>query len=126
MHQRKVALAGAAHLELVSGIVQLRPEDAMFDATLRGIVRASGIISRVGVPQYEEAPVGLGSLFGKNAQLAGGPAPVRAYLEPAVADVLAGRIDPGRVFDAEVALDQIADAYKAMDERSRLKVLVRP
>ncbi|OKI25694.1 IMP dehydrogenase [Streptomyces sp. CB03911] len=91
-----------------------------------GIVRPGGIISRVGVPQYEEAPVGFGSLFGKNAQLAGGPAPVRAYLEPAVADVLAGRIDPGRVFDAEVGLGQVADAYKAMDTRSRLKVLVRP
>ncbi|MEU5106885.1 alcohol dehydrogenase catalytic domain-containing protein [Streptomyces sp. NPDC021354] len=91
-----------------------------------GIVRPGGIISRVGVPQYEEAPVGFGSLFGKNAQLAGGPAPVRAYLEPAIADVLAGRIDPGRVFDAEVALDEVADAYRAMDERSRLKVLVRP
>ncbi|MER7792553.1 alcohol dehydrogenase catalytic domain-containing protein [Streptomyces sp. NPDC097640] len=90
------------------------------------IVRPGGIISRVGVPQYEEAPVGFGSLFGKNAQLAGGPAPVRAYLEPAIADVLAGRIDPGRVFDAEVALDEVADAYRAMDERSRLKVLVRP
>ncbi|MFJ2263694.1 alcohol dehydrogenase catalytic domain-containing protein [Streptomyces sp. NPDC087844] len=91
-----------------------------------GIVRPGGIISRVGVPQYEEAPVGFGSLFGKNAQLAGGPAPVRAYLEPAIEDVLAGRIDPGRVFDAEVALDQVAGAYQAMDERSRLKVLVRP
>ncbi|OHV32337.1 IMP dehydrogenase [Pseudofrankia sp. EUN1h] len=91
-----------------------------------GVVRPGGIISRVGVPQYEEAPVGFGSLFGKNAQLAGGPAPVRAYLEPAIEDVLAGRIDPGRVFDAEVALDEVADAYRAMDERSRLKVMVRP
>ncbi|MGD6751990.1 alcohol dehydrogenase catalytic domain-containing protein [Streptomyces sp. BH105] len=91
-----------------------------------GIVRPGGIISRVGVPQYEEAPVGFGSLFGKNAQLAGGPAPVRAYIEQAIPDVLEGRIDPGRVFDAEVALDQVADAYQAMDDRSRLKVLVRP
>lgn len=91
-----------------------------------GIVRPGGIISRVGVPQYEQAPVGAESLFGKNAQLAGGPAPVRAYLEPAIDDVLAGRIEPGRVFDAEVALDDVGDAYQAMDERSRLKVLVRP
>ncbi|MFJ6459730.1 alcohol dehydrogenase catalytic domain-containing protein [Streptomyces sp. NPDC091387] len=91
-----------------------------------GVVRPGGIISRVGVPQYEEAPVGFGSLFGKNAQLAGGPAPVRAYLEPAIEDVLAGRIDPGRVFDAEVSLDRVADAYKAMDDRSNLKVVVRP
>ncbi|WP_328908108.1 alcohol dehydrogenase catalytic domain-containing protein [Streptomyces sp. NBC_00234] len=91
-----------------------------------GIVRAGGIISRVGVPQYEEAPVGFGSLFGKNAGLTGGPAPVRAYIEQTIPDVLAGRIDPGRVFDAEVGLDQVADAYTSMDERSRLKVLVRP
>ncbi|GAA4813605.1 alcohol dehydrogenase catalytic domain-containing protein [Streptomyces ziwulingensis] len=91
-----------------------------------GIVRAGGIISRVGVPQYEEAPVGFGSLFGKNAGLTGGPAPVRAYLEQAIPDVLEGRIDPGRVFDAEVGLDQVADAYRAMDDRTRLKVVVRP
>ncbi|MFF4756184.1 alcohol dehydrogenase catalytic domain-containing protein [Streptomyces sp. NPDC002514] len=91
-----------------------------------GIIRPGGIIARVGVPQYEDAPVGFRSLFGKNAQLAGGPAPVRAYLEPAITDVLDGRIDPGRVFDAEVGLDQVADAYKAMDDRSRLKVVVRP
>lgn len=91
-----------------------------------GVARPGGIISRVGVPQYEEAPVGFGSLFGKNAGLTGGPAPVRAYLEPAIADVFAGRIDPGRVFDAEVSLDQVADAYKAMDDRTNLKVVVRP
>ncbi|MEU5655094.1 alcohol dehydrogenase catalytic domain-containing protein [Streptomyces sp. NPDC047737] len=91
-----------------------------------GIVRPGGIISRVGVPQYEEAPVGFGSLFGKNAGLTGGPAPVRAYMDRAIPDVLEGRIDPGRVFDAEVGLDQVADGYTAMDDRSRLKVLVRP
>ncbi|MFG2988349.1 alcohol dehydrogenase catalytic domain-containing protein [Streptomyces sp. NPDC048257] len=91
-----------------------------------GVVRPGGIISRVGVPQYEEAPVGFGSLFGKNAGLTGGPAPVRAYIEQAIPDVLEGRIDPGRVFDAEVGLDQVSDAYRAMDDRSRLKVLVRP
>jgi threonine dehydrogenase-like Zn-dependent dehydrogenase len=91
-----------------------------------GIVRPGGIISRVGVPQYEEAPIGFGSLFGKNAGLAGGPAPVRAYIEAAIPDVLERRIDPGRVFDAEVGLDQVADAYRLMDSRTNLKVLVRP
>ena len=49
-----------------------------------GVVRPGGVIPRVGVPQYEEAPVGFGSLFGKNATLTGGPAPVRAYMEPAI------------------------------------------
>ncbi|WP_326761724.1 alcohol dehydrogenase catalytic domain-containing protein [Streptomyces phaeochromogenes] len=91
-----------------------------------GVVRPGGVISRVGVPQYEQAPVGFGSLFGKNAGLTGGPAPVRAYIEQAIPDVLEGRITPGKVFDAEVGLDQVADAYQAMDDRSRLKVLVRP
>ncbi|WP_211304677.1 alcohol dehydrogenase catalytic domain-containing protein [Umezawaea tangerina] len=91
-----------------------------------GVVRPGGVISRVGVPQYELAPVGFGSLFGKNAGLTGGPAPVRAYLEQAVDDVLRGLVDPGRVFDAEVGLDQVADAYRRMDSRSNLKVVVRP
>ncbi len=67
-----------------------------------GVVRPGGVISRVGVPQYEEAPVGFGSLFGKNATLTGGPAPVRAYMEPAIRQVLNGEINPGRVFDRSV------------------------
>lgn len=51
---------------------------------------------------------------------------MRAYIETAIEDVLAGRIEPGRVFDAEVPLDRVADAYRAMDTRENLKVLVRP
>ncbi|GAA2247930.1 alcohol dehydrogenase catalytic domain-containing protein [Herbiconiux moechotypicola] len=91
-----------------------------------GIVRPGGIISRVGVPQYESAPIGFGSLFGKNARLAGGPAPVRAYLEAAVQQVLDGVIDPGRVFDRTVSFDDVALGYAAMDERSALKVMLTP
>lgn len=91
-----------------------------------GIVRPGGIISRVGVPQYEAAPIGFGSLFGKNARLAGGPAPVRAYQEAAIAQVLAGEINPGRVFDTELALTDIAEGYRLMDSRESLKVAIRP
>ena len=91
-----------------------------------GIVRPGGVISRVGVPQYEEAPVGFGSLFGKNATLTGGPAPVRAYIQQALPDVLEGRINPGKVFDQTVTLDEIAGGYQAMDARKALKVLVNP
>ncbi|RYV49648.1 IMP dehydrogenase [Pengzhenrongella frigida] len=91
-----------------------------------GVVRPGGVISRVGVPQYEAAPIGFGSLFGKNATLTGGPAPVRAYIEQALPDVLAGRINPGRVFDRTVNLDDVAVGYKAMDAREALKVLVTP
>ncbi|MGW6004545.1 alcohol dehydrogenase catalytic domain-containing protein [Oerskovia enterophila] len=91
-----------------------------------GVVRPGGVVSRVGVPQYEEAPVGFGSLFGKNATLTGGPAPVRAYIEAAIPQVLAREIDPGQVFDAEVSLDDVAEAYRLMDTREALKVIVRP
>ena len=61
-----------------------------------GVVRVGGAISRVGVPQYEEAPVGFASLFGKNITLTGGPAPVRAYIEELLPEVLDGRLEPGR------------------------------
>ncbi len=91
-----------------------------------GAVRVGGTISRVGVPQYDEAPVGFGSLFGKNVTLTGGPAPVRAYLDELLPEVLDGRIDPGRVFDRTVNLDQTTDAYQAMDQRTALKVMVQP
>jgi threonine dehydrogenase-like Zn-dependent dehydrogenase len=89
-----------------------------------GIVRPGGVISRVGVPQYEEAPIGFGSLFGKNVTLTGGPAPVRAYLEAAIPQVLNGEIDPGKVFDRTVGIDEVPAGYAAMDAREALKVLV--
>jgi threonine dehydrogenase-like Zn-dependent dehydrogenase len=91
-----------------------------------GVVRAGGVISRVGVPQYEEAPVGFGSLFGRNITLTGGPAPVRAYIEELLPEVLDGRIEPGPVFDRTVDLDGVPDGYRAMDARDALKVLVQP
>jgi len=91
-----------------------------------GVVRPGGVISRVGVPQYEEAPVGFGSLFGGNITLTGGPAPVRAYIERLMPDVLDGTVEPGKVFDRTVTLDEVPDGYRAMDERTALKVLVRP
>jgi threonine dehydrogenase-like Zn-dependent dehydrogenase len=91
-----------------------------------GVVRPGGVISRVGVPQYEDAPVGFGSLFGKNATLTGGPAPVRAYIDDAIPRVLSGEINPGRVFDKAVRLDDVAEGYRAMNDRSALKVIVKP
>ncbi len=91
-----------------------------------GIVRPGGVISRVGVPQYEEAPVGFASLFANNITLTGGHAPVRAYIEDAIPRVLSGEIDPGLVFDRTIALDDIAEGYTAMDSRTALKVMVTP
>ncbi len=91
-----------------------------------GIVRAGGVISRVGVPQYEAAPVGFGSLFGPNITLTGGPAPVRAYIEQLLPGVLDGTVNPGKVFDRTVGLDDTPQGYAAMDQRTALKVLVQP
>jgi len=91
-----------------------------------GVVRPGGVISRVGVPQYDDAPVGFGSLFGPNITLTGGPAPARAYIETLLPDILNGTVEPGKVFDREIALDAVPDGYQAMDDRSALKVLVRP
>ncbi|MFC4562386.1 zinc-binding dehydrogenase [Nocardiopsis mangrovi] len=91
-----------------------------------GVVRPGGVISRVGVPQYEQAPVGFTSLFGPNITLTGGPAPARAYIETLMPAVLDGTVEPGRVFDETVALDRTPEGYRAMDERRALKVLVRP
>lgn len=90
-----------------------------------GIVRPGGIISRVGVPQYEDAIVGW-PLFGPNVTLTGGPAPVRAYIEQLLPGVLDGTVQPGLVFDRVVDLDEIPEAYRAMDARESLKVMVRP
>ncbi|MGW1072930.1 alcohol dehydrogenase catalytic domain-containing protein [Streptomyces sp. NPDC002537] len=91
-----------------------------------GAVRPGGVISRVGMPQYEEAPVGFTTLFGPNITLTGGPAPVRAYIDELLPDVLEGKARPGRVFDRTVGLAEVPDGYRAMDRRQALKVLVKP
>ena len=91
-----------------------------------GIVRPGGVISRVGVPQYSDAPVGWNGLFGHNITLTGGPAPVRAYMERLLPGVLDGTVNPGKVFDRTVGLDDTPSGYAAMDARTALKVLVQP
>lgn len=64
------------------------------------------------------------SAFFANLTLRGGPAPVRAYIEELMADVLNGTIDPSPVFDMTVDLERVPEGYAAMDERRALKVLV--
>ncbi|MGW4792930.1 zinc-binding dehydrogenase [Nonomuraea sp. NPDC004297] len=94
--------------------------------TAFGIVRPGGVISRVGVPQYDDAPIGFGSLFGPNVTLTGGPAPVRAYIAELLPGVLDGTVEPGRVFDRTVGLEQTPDGYRSMNDRTALKVLIQP
>src|SRR4051794_21374379 len=94
-------------------------------ATAVGIARAGGAIGRVGVPHYDVVPAAQ-PLFYKNIIVGGGPAPVRAYIEELLPDVLAGRIEPGRVFDRMVGLDGVPEGYRAMDSRESIKVMVQP
>lgn len=91
-----------------------------------GIVRPRGVISRVCGPQCESALIGFASLFGGNITLTGGPAPARAYIETLMSDIRNGAVDPGRVFDREIALPDVPDGYRAMDSREALKILFRP
>ena len=90
-----------------------------------GIVRAGGVIARVGVPQYKDGPIGW-SFFGKNATLTGGPAPVRAYIEQLLPAVLDGTVNPGKVFDRTVSIEDTPQGYAAMDAREALKVMIKP
>jgi threonine dehydrogenase-like Zn-dependent dehydrogenase len=86
--------------------------------------RAGGHVGFVGV-SHDVALPGR-ELFSSLVHLHGGPAPVREYLPELIDLILGGDIDPGKVFDLELPLDQAADAYKAMDERRAIKVLLRP
>ncbi|MCW2804024.1 MAG: zinc-containing alcohol dehydrogenase [Propionibacteriaceae bacterium] len=86
--------------------------------------RPGGLVGYVGVPHGVELPVH--EMFFSNVGLRGGPAPVRRFLPDLMDRVWNRRIEPGRVFDLELPLDQVADAYRAMDQRTAIKVLLRP
>ncbi|WP_336630748.1 MULTISPECIES: zinc-binding dehydrogenase [unclassified Microbacterium] len=90
-----------------------------------GIVRPGGRIARVGVPQYTLAPVGRDQ-FARNVTVTGGVAPVRAYIDALLPGILSGEVDPGRVFDVELDLEDAARGYELMDRREALKVMLRP
>jgi threonine dehydrogenase-like Zn-dependent dehydrogenase len=87
--------------------------------------RPGGMVGYVGVPSGgPELPVR--TLFDRNVGVNGGVAPVRGYIEELLPEVLSGAINPGRVFDLELPLAEVAEAYAAMDERRAIKVLLRP
>lgn len=93
--------------------------------TAIGIARPGGAVGRVGVPQEETMPASLPAFFG-NVTIGGGPAPVRAYIEELLPDVLDGKIEPGKVFDKTVGLDGVPEGYRAMADRESIKVIVQP
>jgi threonine dehydrogenase-like Zn-dependent dehydrogenase len=86
--------------------------------------RPGGNVGFVGVPHDVNIPVR--ELFSSHVGLRGGPAPVRAYLPELIDLVWQGRIDPGKVFDLRLPLTDVAEAYKAMDERRAIKTYLQP
>jgi len=91
--------------------------------TAIAIARPGGAVGRVGVPHYETIPAKQG--FFDNITVSGGPAPVRAYIEELLPDIVEGRIQPGRVFDRVMGLDEVPDGYRAMNERESIKVMIK-
>ncbi|RNG37305.1 zinc-dependent alcohol dehydrogenase family protein [Streptomyces botrytidirepellens] len=86
--------------------------------------RPGGNVGFVGVPH--EVAVDGQELFFSHVGLRGGPAPVRRYLPELIDLVLSGRINPGKVFDLTLPLEQVAEGYQAMDERRAIKTLLMP
>jgi threonine dehydrogenase-like Zn-dependent dehydrogenase len=144
-HQDRIALArefgatdavgerGAEAVERVKELTDGYGVDAVLECvgldqsmeTAIEIARPGGAVGRVGVPQHEAIP-GAEPSFYKNITIGGGPAPVRAYIDELLPDILEGRIEPGRVFDRVVDLDGVPDGYRAMNDREAIKVMVRP
>src|SRR3954469_3714981 len=86
--------------------------------------RRGGYVSYVGVPHGVEFKGE--ELFFTHVHLHGGPAPVRRYLPKLIGLVLSGKMNPGKVFDLVLPLEQVAEGYRAMDERRAIKTLLRP
>jgi len=86
--------------------------------------RPGGFVSYVGVPHGVELKGE--ELFFTHVHLHGGPAPVRRYLPKLIDLVWKGKINPGKVFDLTLPLAQVAEGYRAMDERRAIKALLRP
>ena len=93
--------------------------------TALSIARDGGAVGYVGVPHGGSAGINIGRMFNRNVALRGGVAPARSYIPELLADVLSGRIDPSPVFDRTVDLDGVPDGYRAMHDRSALKVRVK-
>ncbi len=92
--------------------------------TALSIARPGGAIGRVGVPHDVNIPAASPTFY-SNLTVSGGPAPVRAYIEELIPDVLEGKIQPGRVFDRVIGLDEVPEGYRAMDAREAIKVMVK-
>jgi len=95
--------------------------------TAIAIARPGGTVGYVGVPYgVTEEGLDVFTMFSDNITLNGGVAPVRAYAEELMDDVLQGTLDPSPIFTKTVGLEDVDEGYRAMDEREAIKVLVKP
>jgi threonine dehydrogenase-like Zn-dependent dehydrogenase len=108
----------------VHGVLECVGTDASTETSV-AIARPGGAVGRVGVPHYPAIPLAE-PMFFKNVIVGGGPAPVRAYIDELLPDILDGKIEPGRVFDRTVGLDGVPEGYRAMADRESIKVMVKP
>ncbi|MER7930632.1 zinc-dependent alcohol dehydrogenase family protein [Streptomyces sp. NPDC096057] len=97
-------------------------QESMHQALLS--TRPGGNVGFVGMPHGVQ--IDGQELFFSHVGLRGGPAPVRAYLPDLIDRVYSGRINPGKVFDLTLPLNEVSEGYKAMDERRAIKALLRP
>jgi len=97
-------------------------QESMMQAV--GATRPGGSVGYVGVPHGVD--LNGEELFYTHVRLHGGPAPVRRFLPELIQLVWNRKIDPGKVFDLTLPLDQVAEGYRAMDERRAIKTLLRP
>jgi threonine dehydrogenase-like Zn-dependent dehydrogenase len=86
--------------------------------------RPGGSVGYVGVPHG--VTIDGAELFFTHVRLHGGPAPVRRYLPHLIEMVFNDEMNPGKVFDLTLPLDQVAEGYRAMDERRAVKTMLRP
>ena len=127
-----VAERGAEAVEAVQALTGGIGADAVLECvgtndamrTALKSARPGATVGYVGVPHGIELPVR--AMFGRNVGVAGGLAPVRKYLPDLLERTLSGRIDPGPVFDLTLPLDEVAEGYRAMDERRAIKVMLQP
>src|SRR3954470_1714741 len=106
--QRIMELTGGSG---VHGVLECVGTDHATETSV-AIARPGGGVGRVGVPHYETIPLAQ-PMFFKNVKVGGGPAPVRAYIDELLPDILEGTIEPGRVFDRTVGLDDVPDGYRS-------------
>ena len=116
---RELTYGGANH------VVECVGAASAMDTAI-SVCRPGGTVGYVGVPHgVTDAGLDLLSMFGDNVGLRGGMAPVRAYAEELMADVLQGTLDPSPVLTETVDLEGVPDGYRAMDEREAIKVMVK-